>query len=104
MTEPSVDLCHALNAEMQRLEFTPETIAKVHTNPHYQHACDQQPMVQKTYLTLTLSSVLNSGDDVVPSEIRLGLNMGTNVLDWLTDIKLIVLPFLKANEALLFRR
>lgn len=103
MSEPTFDLCQSVTTEMQRLEFRPESIDRVQTNPHYRTACEQAPMIQKTYLTLALSGVLNSGKDVVPSEIRLGLNMAGNVADWLTDIKLIVLPFLKVNEDLLFQ-
>lgn len=103
MTEPTIDLCQALSTEMQRLEFLPASIERLQSAAHFKTAFAQPAMVQKTYLTLVLASILNSGEDVVPSQIRLGLNMGTNVLDWLTDIKLIVLPFMKANEDLLFR-
>ena len=103
MSETAIDLCQTLIAEMQRLEFRGQSIAQVQSSAHYQTSLAQQPLVQKTYLTLTLANLLNSGTDVVPSEIRLGLNMAGNITDWLTDIKLIVLPFLKANEDLLFR-
>lgn len=102
MSETAIDLCQALTVEMQRMEFRPENIDRMHAINHYQTSCGQQPVIQKTYLTLALSNVLNSGTDVVPSEIRLGLNMAGNVADWLTDIKLIVLPFIKVNEDLLF--
>ena len=102
MSDIAINLSQAVVEEMQRLEFCPNNVGKFQTGGHYQTAQGQEPMVQKTYLTLALASVLNSGQDVVPSEIRLGLNMAHTVADWLTDIKLIVLPFIKANEEKLF--
>jgi hypothetical protein len=98
MSEQTLDLCEELNKQLQQLEFKPENIQRIQQMVHYQTAVGQVPLNQKTYLTLALSNVLLEGPAVVPSEIRLGLNMAVDVNDWLDDIKIIVLPFIKANE------
>lgn len=98
MSEQTLDLCEELNKQLQQLEFKPENIQRIQQLAHYQTAVGQVPLNQKTYLTLALSNVLLEGPAVVPSEIRLGLNMAVDVNDWLDDIKIIVLPFIKANE------
>jgi hypothetical protein len=98
MSDQNLDLCEELNKQLQLLEFKPESIQRIQQMPHYQTAVGQVPLNQKTYLTLALSNVLMGGPSVVPSEIRLGLNMAVDVNDWLDDIKIIVLPFIKANE------
>lgn len=98
MSEQTLDLCEELNKQLQQLEFKPENIQRIQQMTHYQTAVGQVPLNQKTYLTLALSNVLLEGPAVVPSEIRLGLNMAVDVNDWLDDIKIIVLPFIKANE------
>lgn len=97
----SLDLCEEVCKRMQVLGFTPEQIQRFTNNEHYKTAVGQQPKVQKVYLTTALSSVLNSGPSVAPSQIRIGLNMATTEVDWLADIGVIVLPFIKANEAML---
>ena len=99
----NLDLCNVIVQQMQQLQFSAAAITKVQSCRHYQTAMGQPESVQKTYLTLTLAGILNSGNQVVPAEIRLGLNMSPLVSDWLTDIKLIVLPFIKANEDKLFK-
>ena len=98
MSDQNLDLCEELNKQLRLLEFKPESIQRIHQLSHYQTAVGQVPLNQKTYLTLALANVLMDGPSVVPSEIRLGLNMAVDVNDWLDDIKIIVLPFIKANE------
>lgn len=98
MSEITLDLCNELTTQLQRLEVKPENVARIQQLDHFKTAIGQEPRVQRTYLTLALSNVLANGPEVVPQEIRLGLNMGIEVNDWLEDIKLIVIPFIKANE------
>ena len=102
MTVEQLDLNAEIVKEMKSLQFSQSSIDKFCAHRHYVTSLGQQPMVQKTYLTLALAHFLNSASFIAPSEIRLGLSMGTNPLDWLTDVKVIVLPFLKANEDQLF--
>lgn len=102
MQETNLDLVDEINKEMQKIQMSPELIDKYQATPYYHTAsvCSTtgDVMMQKTYLTLALSRVLTGGEFVVPQQIRLGLNMANTVEHWLQDVKLIVIPFMKANE------
>ena len=99
MQETNLDLVDEINKEMQKMQMSPELVVKYQTTPYYHTASTTSDvMMQKTYLTLALSRVLTGGEFVVPSQIRLGLNMANTVEHWLQDVKLIVIPFMKANE------
>lgn len=102
--EPQLDLCQELLTQFTAMQFKPQSVEIIRNHRHFVSAVSGGlDVVQKTYLTLALADILNNGPQVVPSEIRLGLNMAGNVLDWLTDIKLIVLPFIHANEEVFFQ-
>lgn len=96
------DLCSSLLEEMKKLEFNPISIQQVEVNHYFQRAIGQEPATQRPYLTLTINSIFLKGPEVVPSNIRLALNIGQDTEAWLTDLKIVLLPFLKANEGLFF--
>lgn len=96
-----LDLCNEVIKKMQIMGFSQSQIQTFTQNENYQIAVGQTPKVQRVYLTLALSNILNKGPSVVPAQIRIGLNMALNEKDWVTDIGLIVLPFIKANDEVL---
>lgn len=100
MQETNLCLVSEINKEMQKIQMSQGLIDKYQSTPYYHTAsATSDVMTQKVYLTLALSRVLTGGEFVVPSQIRLGLNMAGTVEHWLQDVKLIVIPFMKANEA-----
>jgi hypothetical protein len=42
------------------------------------------------------------GEGIAPNQIRLALTSGNDYIDWLQDIKIVILPFLKENEEKFF--
>jgi hypothetical protein len=47
---------------------------------------------------MLISRIFTMGPFIVPAEIRLSLSMSTDAQGWSDDLKLVILPFMKANE------
>lgn len=97
-----IDLCQVMIEEMRKLEFSERSIAIVQSAPQFQQALGQPDTYQRTYLTMLINRIFTMGPWVVPSEIRLSLNIATDCYGWSDDLKLVLLPFLKANEESFF--
>ncbi|WP_396190452.1 hypothetical protein [Flavobacterium sp.] len=93
-----IDLCNELLAEMRKLEFKPTAFTAVELNKFFIQAKGLPNHMQRSYLILALNQIFTSGPTVVPWEIRLGLNIAHDQQSWLTDLKLVLLPFLKMNQ------
>ena len=93
-----IDLCQSFLNEMLKLEFKPSAFSVVETNHYFQRAKNELPHIQRTYLVLMLNNIFLSGPEVVPSNTRVALNMAHDHKSWLVDLKLVLLPFLKANQ------
>lgn len=94
----NIDLCQSLLAEMRSLEFKPSAFTAVENNHYFVKATGQDPTIQRPYLVLLLNSIFIQGPEVVPSNIRFALNVAHDHKGWLVDLKLVLLPFLKANQ------
>lgn len=97
-----IDLCASLLTEMQKLEFSEQAMAKMKSNYYFVHAQREQGQSQRSFLTLALNSIFLDGPEVAPSNIRLALNVAHDTNGWLTDMKIVILPFLKANQEKFF--
>ena len=84
--------------EMRKLAFKETSIGSVENAATFVMARKEPMVVQRTMLTMQLNRILILGPFVVPAQIRLSLSMATDCLGWTEDLKLVVLPFLKANE------
>lgn len=93
-----LNLCQILIDEMKKLQFDQLSIAMIEDDLSFQTAQKEPDFVQRTMLTMMLNRVFTLGPYIVPSEIRLSLSMPTDCLGWSEDLKLVILPFLKANE------
>ena len=96
------DLCEELVKAMHQLDFQQKSIDKITSDHFYQASLNQANIVQKTNLIVVLTNTLMAGPWVVPSEIRIALNISTDILSWFDDVKLYVLPFIKKNEESFF--
>lgn len=97
-----IDLCDIMLKEMRKLEFSERSIAIVENSPQFKQALGQPDNYQRTYLTVLINHIFTMGPWVVPAEIRLSLNIATDCYGWSDDLKLVLLPFLKANEESFF--
>ena len=97
-----LNLCEELIKEMVKLEFSEVSINWMRSQSGYAEAWNKEERIQKSLLTMTLFNLLMQSESVVPSQIRLALNIASDVVAWLDDIKLAVLPFMKANEEKFF--
>lgn len=93
-----LNLCEELIKEMVKLEFSEESITYVRSQSGYAEAWNKEERIQKSMLIMTLYGILVQSESVVPSQIRLALNIANDVIAWLDDIRLVILPFMKANE------
>lgn len=87
---------------MNKLQFHELSVALILDNTSFQMAQKEPDFVQRTMLTMMLNRIFTLGPYVVPSDIRLALSMATDCLGWTEDLKLVILPFLKANEESFF--
>lgn len=94
----NIDLCQSLLAEMRNLDFKPSALVAVENSHYFARANGQDPTIQRPYLVLLLNSIFLQGPEVVPSNIRLALNVAHDHQGWLVDLKIVLLPFLKANQ------
>jgi len=92
------NLCDEIIKEMRNLQFNESNIDLLKNSPRFIDAYDKEHVLQKTMLTMIFHNLLLNGKTIVPSNIRLSLNIATSVFGWLEDIKLVILPFLRLNE------
>ena len=93
-----INLCQSLLEEMRKLEFKPSAFAAIQSHHYFQRAQNELGHVQRPYLVMLINSIFLNGPQVVPSNIRVALNMAHDHKSWLVDLKLVLLPFLKANQ------
>ena len=93
-----IDLCDIMLKEMRKLEFSERSSAFIENSTRFKQALGQPDTYQRTYLTMLITHIFTMGPWEVPAEIRLSLNIATDCYGWSDDLKLVLLPFLKANE------
>lgn len=91
-----------LTAEVIRLfkqqEVSESIIYAITSHNQFTYAQDKPPQVQRALITSILFRLILSLNVPVPKEIRLSLNVATNTLGWLSDLNLVIVPFIKLNE------
>lgn len=97
MGDIQVNLCEEILKEMKSLEFPEEFIGKFKSNELFIDAYSKHYGLQRTILTSLFFRILMSGNFMPPSEVRLALNSANDVVGWLGDIKVVILPFIKEN-------
>lgn len=97
MSDVHVNACEEVLKEMQRLLFPASFIQKFKTHEMFIDAYNKHYGLQRTILTSLFFKILMSGKQVPPSDIRLALNSANDILSWLSDIKIVILPFIKEN-------
>lgn len=102
MQVADLNLCEELLGEMRRLEFSSSSIDFIKGKQMFVDSYNKESMMQRNLLSVVLYKTMMYSNIMVPKEIRLALNMANDNIGWLDDIKLVILPYLKANENLFF--
>lgn len=97
MSEPNFNVCDEILDELYRLGMDGTVIDKIKGHQVFIDAYDKHYKVQRTMLTTLFFKILMSGSVPPPAEIRLALNSGNDIISWLSDIKLVIIPFIKEN-------
>lgn len=103
MNDLAINYCHEIAKEMDKLEFNEASVSCIKNSNEYHTAFNKPPEVQRTYMTMLLYGILMGAGIPVSKDIRIALNIAADTHSWFVDIKLVILPFLKANEALFFK-
>lgn len=102
MEHGNLDLCAEIQAEMCRLGYSAQAIAAVINSNHFMMAQGKPDNIQRTMLIMVFHTVMLNAPSPIPSHIRIALNISNDVTSWLSDMKLVILPFLKENESVFF--
>lgn len=99
MTDNELNLAELVLAEMKKMGFEADSIARVTCSRQYRDAGTMAPSFQKSMLTMVFFEILlGQGGEPAPAQIRMALSAATDTIGWLDDMKLVILPFLKENE------
>lgn len=94
----SLNVCKEILDEMTKLNIKKEIIDFIKNNHLFISNYNSDSHIQKVTMTTILFKSLMTFKYPVPSQIRLALNAANNVNDWVKDVKLYILPFIKENE------
>lgn len=102
MQVADLNLAQTLITEMKRLEFSDVSISYIKGKQLFVDSYNKESNMQRNLLSMLLYKTMMYSNVNLPKEIRLALNMANDNIGWLDDIKLVILPYLKANEELFF--
>lgn len=93
-----MNLCKEITSAMLTLEFDNVLIDYIKNNDKYSTVYDSPPVVQRVSLITLYYRLLLSSSVQAPDYVRIALNSSGDVLGWLTDMKLVILPWMKENR------
>lgn len=96
-------VCDEIVKIMKVVGLEEACIDKVKNDLRFIEVIDQPNIVQRTAITMIIHNLFMNSDSIVPSKIRLALNIGNTVEAWLEDMRLVVIPYLAVNKAYFFK-
>lgn len=102
MENLNINFCQITIDEMTRLKFKESSIDRIKNNKYFISAYNKNYLLQRTVLSTIFFRILMYANVKVPVQIRLALNIASDSMEWLDDLKLVILPFLKENEDIFF--
>ena len=96
-----INLANEIIESMKKMGFKESSVGVMLSNEEFLNCVDRQPSIQRAVL-IHLFYVLMLRVGGTPTDIRVALNIATDSVEWLTDIKLVVLPYLLENEKVVF--
>lgn len=94
----NLNLCEEVLKEAQRLCIKQAGLESIKTNQTFIDAYDKNIGFQRSMLTTMLFKILVSGSFQPPAQIRIALNSANDSNSWLDDVKIVILPFIVANQ------
>lgn len=94
----NINLCEEVIKEAQRLGIKQAGLDAIKSNETFIQTYDKNAGFQRSMLTTMLFRLLLSANFQPPAQIRIALNSANDNNSWLDDIKIVILPFVKANE------
>ena len=94
----NLNLCEEVIKEAQRLCLKQSGLDAIKTNQTFIEAYDKNIGFQRSMLTTVLFKILVSANFQPPAQIRIALNSASDSNSWLDDIKIVILPFIVANQ------
>jgi len=94
----NINFCSEVLKEAQRLGLNEAGLDVIRTNPLFVQAFDKNAGFQRSMLTTMLFRILLSSTFQPPAQVRIALNSANDNNSWLDDIKLVIIPFLVANQ------
>lgn len=94
----NLNLCEEVIKEAQRLCLKQSGLDAIKTNQTFIEAYDKNIGFQRSMLTTVLFKILVSANFQPPAQIRIALNSASDSYSWLDDIKIVILPFIVANQ------
>ena len=92
------NLCDIMIEEMEKLQFKQSSIDYIKSSQHFQTAQRLPSTLQRSQLTMLISYIFAMGPEIVPYQIRLSLAMADDTMNWIRDLKIVLIPFLRENE------
>ena len=102
MTDIATNYCADVVTEMERIGFKQSSVNTVKSTQQFIDAYDKNDQLQRTMLTMLFFNILIGSHPPAPAHIRMTLNLALDVAGWWDDMRLVILPFLKANEEKFF--
>lgn len=99
-TEVTISVCDEILKTMKRYEFTEEEITNFSTSALFIDSATKSPMMQKAMISLLFFRVITYAEVSPPQVVRLALAASDNLLEWLDNVKLIILPYIQSTALL----
>lgn len=103
LSEPNLNLCEEVILEMKKLGFEQNYIDFISNSSNFKQSYNENVKIQRSMLTILFYRILISGNIIAPDNIRVALNIATDINSWLDDIKLVILPWLYTNREYFFK-
>lgn len=94
----NINVCEEIIKEMRLQEVDEKIINLIVNSDQYRTAIDKSQSIQRTLMITVLFRLLLQLKTYLPSELRIQLTIDNDINDWLTSIKIAIIPFIKLNS------
>lgn len=92
------NLCYLLVRSMEKIGFSVPEVNQIKNDKRFIDVYEADSKVQRTALTMVLFDLIMYTGKEIPINIRVALNAAQDPMEWISDISVSVLPFIKLNS------